>query len=85
MSHAICMGYATALRLHDVDSHTCIIMDFALISDPCATTQCKEGYECDLDDNEKPTCICIRKCPDPERAIKVSPHQSIKVGPDYSP
>jgi len=32
--------------------------------DPCANHHCSTGKQCDIDDNGKPTCVCIRKCPD---------------------
>jgi len=30
---------------------------------PCASVTCDLGYECELDEDEAATCVCIRKCP----------------------
>lgn len=32
--------------------------------DPCAKKNCKHGYQCVLDEDSKPSCVCIKKCPD---------------------
>lgn len=31
--------------------------------DPCANFHCGAGKQCDINDNGKPHCICIRQCP----------------------
>lgn len=34
-----------------------------VIADPCRQKQCGPGKECDLDEERKPVCVCVHKCP----------------------
>lgn len=47
------------------------------VQDPCASHECGTGYECEMDESEKPTCVCIRQCPDSATAIKVCNTQNV--------
>jgi hypothetical protein len=44
--------------------------------DPCATKECGKGYECDLDEENKATCVCIRKCQHDTVPVKVCTSQN---------
>jgi hypothetical protein len=43
------------------------------VEDPCYTHQCAVGQECDLDEDNKPVCICARSCtPETQDRAKVN-------------
>uniref|UniRef100_T1JEP3 protein-tyrosine-phosphatase n=1 Tax=Strigamia maritima TaxID=126957 RepID=T1JEP3_STRMM len=49
--------YSQSISLTSLaDSHS--------VLDPCANHHCSTGKQCDIDDEGKPTCVCIRKCPE---------------------
>jgi hypothetical protein len=47
------------------------------VEDPCAEKHCDVGFECDLDENDNPICICIRKCPVADSEINVCSTQNV--------
>lgn len=36
---------------------------FGTFLDPCANFHCGAGKQCDIDENNKPKCVCIKQCP----------------------
>jgi len=45
--------------------------------DPCHDTVCGIGEECDLDEENQPICMCVRKCPTGPAYIEVCSTQNV--------